>query len=144
MGGRSIKEGLKMVNEDRLKDKMRALNIKEEDIEEAFVRSSGPGGQNVNKVATCVVLYHRPSGIQIKCQEERSQYANRLRAIEMLIDKIEEEQRSREAQRRSKLEKIRRRNRPKPQSLKEEILHNKKAQGQKKKERKKVLATFDD
>src|ERR1700759_1199438 len=66
------------------------LWIREDDLEESFIHSGGKGGQNVNKVATCVVLVHRPSGIAVKCQRERTQGANRLVARRMLADKIEE------------------------------------------------------
>ncbi|HWR58917.1 MAG TPA: peptide chain release factor-like protein, partial [Thermodesulfovibrionales bacterium] len=62
-----------------LKARMEALNIREEDIQESFIRSGGRGGQNVNKVATCVHLKHVPTGVEVKCQEERSQGLNRYR-----------------------------------------------------------------
>lgn len=65
------------------------LGILEKDIEEKFIHSSAPGGQNVNKTATCVYLKHIPTGIEIKCQQERSQAQNRVRARELLTAKIE-------------------------------------------------------
>src|SRR5512139_3404944 len=74
---------------DALAARMKALGLLEADIEESFVRSSGKGGQNVNKVSTCVVLVHRPSGTTVKCQLERTQAMNRYRAREMLADKVE-------------------------------------------------------
>ncbi len=55
----------------RLSQRMAVLGLRNEDIEESFVRSGGHGGQNVNKTATCVMLLHRPTGIQVKCQATR-------------------------------------------------------------------------
>jgi protein subunit release factor B len=66
-----------------------ALQIREEDLDESFVRSGGKGGQNVNKVATCVVLVHRPTGTSVKCQQERTQGLNRYLARKLLADRIE-------------------------------------------------------
>lgn len=73
-----------------LKDKMRSLNIKEEDIIERFVRSSGKGGQKVNKSSSCVYLKHIPTGIEVKCMTNRSQSVNRFFARRKLIERIEE------------------------------------------------------
>src|SRR5215203_1342962 len=75
--------------EKQLAQRMLALGVREQDIDEQFVRSSGAGGQNVNKVASCVMLQHRPSGIRVKCQQERSQGLNRFLARRLLLDKIE-------------------------------------------------------
>jgi protein subunit release factor B len=71
-----------------LKKTILRLGIREEDIEESFVRSSGPGGQNVNKTSTCVYLKHLPTGIVVKCQRERSQTANRYLARKILMEKV--------------------------------------------------------
>lgn len=73
-----------------LQKRMEALGVREEDIEESFVRSSGKGGQHVNKTSTCVQLVHRPTGIEVKCMKERSQSMNRFFARRELLDKIEE------------------------------------------------------
>ena len=73
------------MREKELYRRMRALGISEQDIEESFVRSSAPGGQNVNKVATCVCLRHRPTGIVVKCQKFRTQGANRSWARQILL-----------------------------------------------------------
>lgn len=73
-----------------LKGRMKSLNIREEDILEKFVRSSGRGGQKVNKSSSCVYLKHLPSGIEIKCMKDRSQSINRFLARRELIERIEE------------------------------------------------------
>jgi len=106
------------------------LGIRDEDLEESFVRSGGHGGQNVNKVATCVVLVHRPSGTQVKCQSERSQALNRYRARHLLAAKIERRvlgQQSAEAQR---VAKLRRQKRRRSRRAKEKMLHNKRARAE--------------
>ena len=72
-----------------LEEKMKALGIREEDLEEKFVRSSGAGGQKVNKTSTCVYLRHLPSGIDVKCMKDRSQSINRFLARRELLEKIE-------------------------------------------------------
>src|SRR3989442_6874781 len=72
-----------------LRDKMAALGIFESDIDESFVRSSGAGGQHVNKTSTCVQLVHRPTGLSVKCQQDRSQSVNRYLARRLLVEKIE-------------------------------------------------------
>jgi protein subunit release factor B len=74
-----------------LKDRMAALNIREQDLTEKFIRSSGPGGQKVNKTASCVLLAHAPSGIQIKMQKERSQGLNRYHARKRLCELLEQQ-----------------------------------------------------
>jgi len=71
-----------------LRKKMEALGIREEDIEEKFIRSSGSGGQKVNKTSTCVTLRHIPTGIEVKCMKERSQSLNRFLARRVLVEKI--------------------------------------------------------
>ncbi len=73
-----------------LRRRMEALGVREEDLEERFVRSSGKGGQHVNKSSTCVQLLHRPSGIEVKCMAERSQSLNRFFARRLLLERIEE------------------------------------------------------
>jgi protein subunit release factor B len=77
------------LKENSLHEKMKALNIREEDIRESFVRSQGRGGQKVNKTSTCVYLKHIPTGIEVKCQQERSQALNRYRARVILVKKID-------------------------------------------------------
>jgi len=72
-----------------LKEKMEALGIREKDIEEKFVRSSGSGGQKVNKTSTCVYLKHIPTGVEVKCMRERNQSLNRFLARRELVLRIE-------------------------------------------------------
>ena len=111
--------------EQALAERLEALGIHEADLDESFVRSSGKGGQNVNKLATCVMLVHRPSGIAVKCQEDRSQAMNRYLARRMLADRLERErlgQESREAQR---IAKIQRQKRRRSRRAKEKILQEK-------------------
>lgn len=71
---------------------MAALGVREEELEERFVRSSGKGGQHVNKSSTCVQLLHRPSGIEVRCSEGRSQSLNRFFARRLLLQRIAEAQ----------------------------------------------------
>lgn len=71
-----------------LREWMAALGIREEELEECFVRSSGKGGQHVNKTSTCVWLRHIPTGIEVKCMAERSQSLNRFLARRELLEKI--------------------------------------------------------
>ena len=71
-----------------LRERMEALGIREEDLEESFIRSSGKGGQHVNKSSTCVRIRHIPTGIEVKCMEERSQSVNRFLARRELLEKI--------------------------------------------------------
>src|SRR5438128_4267768 len=108
--------------ENQLARRMDALGVRESDLDETFVRSGGHGGQNVNKVATCVMLLHRPSGLQVKCQTSRQQGQNRSLARALLLDKIEALQKSRVAAERSRVEKERRKKRGRSRAAKQRIL----------------------
>ena len=113
-----------------LADRMLKLGIREQDLEESFVRSGGPGGQNVNKVATCVLLVHRPSGTMVRCQEERSQAMNRFLARRRLVDKLEEALLGAASRRRQEIEKIRRQKRKRSRRAKQKMLQDKRHHSQ--------------
>ena len=101
------------------------LGIREADLDEQFVRASGPGGQNVNKVSTCVILTHRPSGITVRCQEERSQGLNRFLARRRLAERMEERVLGAASARQQAIEKIRRQKRRRSRRAKNQMLDNK-------------------
>jgi protein subunit release factor B len=115
-----------------LEERLARLGVRAEDLDESFVHSGGKGGQNVNKVATCVVLVHRPTGIAVKCQRERTQGANRLIARQMLADKIEERKLGAASKRQQEAEKIRRQKRRRSRRAKARMLDDKRAHSEKK------------
>lgn len=120
---------------ETLREKMESLGIHEKDIIEKFIRSSGKGGQKVNKASTCVYLKHLPTDIEVKCQRERYQAINRYLARKILADKVEAKIRGKESEERKKIEKIRRQKRKRSKRAKMKMLDDKKKQAQKKKGR---------
>ena len=123
------------VNQDKrqlLVQRMAALGVVESDIQETFVRSGGHGGQNVNKLATCVMLLHRPTQLQVKCQQTRQQGLNRYIARRLLLDKIEQLQTGKVATEQARIEKIRRQKRTRSRRAKERMLADKAHHSEKK------------
>jgi protein subunit release factor B len=132
---------LTLDKEAQLAQRMSALGVSEADIEESFVRSGGHGGQNVNKTSTCVMLLHRPTGVQVKCQTTRQQALNRFLARRLLLDKIEKLQKGELASEQAQIEKIRRQKRRRSRRAKQRMLADKAHHAAKKEGRRPV--SFD-
>jgi protein subunit release factor B len=130
--------GMTKYVQDSLADRMRKPEINEADLEESFARSSGPGGQHVNKVSTAVTLRHLPTGISVMVQDSRSQAVNRKLARERLLDEIENVRERQRVAEIAKREKERRRKSPRPPALKRKILESKRRRGELKKQRTKI------
>jgi peptide chain release factor len=127
-----------MISPDKeaaLRERMRQHGVFEHDIEEHFVRSSGKGGQHVNKTSTCVFLTHRPTGLSVKCQEDRSQAVNRFLARRLLFEKILQREQGVKTERQQMIEKIRRQKRRRSRRAKERMLSDKHHQADKKQQR---------
>ena len=130
--------------ERQLVERMATLDVREEDIEEQFVRSSGAGGQNVNKVSSCVLLHHRPSGIRVRCQKERSQGLIRFLARRILLEKIESLRRGTAIEAQRRIAKIRRQKRRRSRRAKLRMVEEKRHRGETKALRSAVRPDADD
>ena len=123
-----------------LQERMRHMGVEERDLDEHFIRSRGPGGQNVNKVSTCVVLRHRPSGIEVRCQQERSQSLNRFLARRALLSRLEAGRLGAVSAEVQRIAKIRRQKRKRSKRAKDKMLFGKKLRAEKKGLRGKVTS----
>lgn len=112
-------------SDDALNQRMRRLGIREEDLQETFIRGAGAGGQKINKTSSTVVLVHAPTGLEVRCQRERSQSQNRIIARRELCDKLEARLRAARQTKRDAIELKKRQNRKRPRGLKERILEHK-------------------
>jgi len=118
--------------QEALASRMEKLGIREEDLVEKFILGSGSGGQKINKTSSCVYLKHLPTGIEIKCQRERSRELNRLYARRELCEKLEERLFQEKSKRQQEIEKIRRQKRRRSRRSKEKMLEGKRLQSSKK------------
>lgn len=123
---------------EKLEERMQQLGVREEDLDENFIRGSGKGGQKINKTASCVQLIHRVSNIEIRCQKTRSQADNRYWARRELCDRIEEIQLGEKSAKQQAVEKIRRQKRRRSRRAKARMLDDKSKQGEKKRLRSRV------
>ncbi|HOD37020.1 MAG TPA: peptide chain release factor-like protein [Syntrophales bacterium] len=124
--------------EKELLERMQRLGVSEDDLQETFIRSSGPGGQKVNKTSTCVYLVHSPSGLSVKCQKTRSQAMNRFLARRILLERIERLQKGQADAERKRIEKLKRQKRKRSKRAQEKVLQAKRRQSEKKASRSKV------
>jgi peptide chain release factor len=124
--------------EETLRERMEQLGVREEEFRETFIRSSGPGGQKVNKTSSCVYLVHLPTGLSVKCQQERSQTLNRFLARRLLLDRIERLRTGIVKAERMRVEKIRRQKRKRSKRAQEKTLEAKHIQSEKKSLRTKI------
>jgi protein subunit release factor B len=125
---------------DDLEAKMRRFSVWESDLEEYFIRSRGPGGQNVNKTSTGVYVKHIPTGLEVKVMSERSQALNRYLARKILTARIEALALGRESEERRRIEKLRRQKRRRSKRAKEKMLADKRRHSEKKALRKKITS----
>ncbi|HEV7737650.1 MAG TPA: peptide chain release factor-like protein [Chlamydiales bacterium] len=123
--------------QEALQQRMEKLGILEDDLVEKFILGSGSGGQKVNKTHSCVYLKHIPSGLEIKCQRDRSREMNRYLARKELCEQQEEIQLKEKSSRQMEIEKIRRQKKRRSRKSKEKMLEDKRNRSEKKESRQK-------
>lgn len=119
-------------------ERLTALGVRVEEVDERFIRGAGPGGQKINKTSSTVVLRHGPTGVEVRCQQERSQTANRERAWGLLCEKLEAQARAARAAAVDARELERRRTRPKSRGQKVRMVEAKRHRAQHKARRGRV------
>lgn len=123
---------------EALEKRMKSLGLREEDLEERFIRGAGPGGQKINKTSSTVVIVHTPTGTEVRCQRDRSQVANRYWARVELCDRVQKQRDDERLAKKQAREKKRRQNRPRPRGVKERMLKGKHQRSDIKKKRGRV------
>lgn len=123
---------LRKEKQEELEERMQKLGISEHDLIEKFILGSGKGGQKINKTSSCVYLKHLPSGIEVKCQRDRSREMNRFYARRELCERLEEKIEHIKSEREQKMEKIRRQKRRRTRRMQEKVLAGKKLRSEKK------------
>jgi len=118
--------------------RMAQLGIRAADLVETFTRSSGPGGQHVNKVSTAVEMVHRPTGLRIVVSDSRSQSTNRQLALIRMLDEFERLKAEKRQARLADLSKARRQKAKRSRSTKRKLVEGKRRRGETKKMRGKV------
>lgn len=129
--------------QEELEERMKRLEIKEGDLIEKFILGSGKGGQKMNKTSSCVYLKHIPTGIEIKCQQDRSREHNRFLARRELCDRLQEMHCLEKSKKQQAAEKIRRQKKRRTRKQQEKMLEEKKQRGDTKKMRKPPSSSQD-
>jgi protein subunit release factor B len=124
--------------EQQLRKRMQDLGVREADLVEKFILGSGHGGQKINKTSSCVYLRHVPSGLEVKCQRERSRAMNRFLARRELCERLEERVRGEASARQQQREKIRRQKRRRSRRQRERMLIDKRHRSDTKSQRRSV------
>jgi len=122
-----------VAHDEKTLRRMRALGIAPGDLEFAFVRSGGPGGQHVNKVSTCVEVRHPATGVAVTASDSRSQSQNRQLAIERLLEIFEKRREERRQERLASASKARRQKAKRSRATKAKLVEGKRRRGETKK-----------
>lgn len=129
-----------MAYDEKTLRRMKSLGIRREDLEESFSRSSGPGGQHVNKVSTQVTIRHVPSELSVTISDSRSQSLNRQLALDRLLDVFEKQRAQKRQERLAAIAKARRQKAKRSRATKHKLVEGKRRRGETKKLRGRISA----